>query len=65
MVAGGAVVVVSVVGLCIAVLVVRRRRSRVTASAAAGAPATLAARTEPMASDGSTEAGAAEGEEGT
>jgi len=54
-----------VVGLGIVIIVIRRRRSRVTAPAAVGAPATLAARTEPTASDGSTEAGAAEGEEGT
>ncbi len=64
-VAGGAALVVSVVGLGIVILVVRRRRSRATALAALGAPATLAARTEPTASDGSSEAGAAEGEEGT
>ncbi|HVQ22521.1 MAG TPA: hypothetical protein VMT36_04560, partial [Candidatus Saccharimonadia bacterium] len=59
------VLAVSLVGLGIVILVVRRRRSRVTTPEAPEAPATLAARTEPMASDGSSDAGAAEGEEGT
>ena len=64
-VAGSVALAVSVVGLGIVILVVRRRRARGTTPAAVEAPATLAARTEPMASDRSNEAGAAEGEEGT
>ncbi|MFI5292310.1 MAG: hypothetical protein ACHQ02_05555 [Candidatus Limnocylindrales bacterium] len=63
--AAGAALAIAVVGLGIVILVVRRRRSRVTTPAAVGAPATLAARTEPMASDVASEAGTAEGEEGT
>ncbi len=61
----GAAVGISLVGLGVVILVVRRRRSRQMTPAVVEAPATLAARTEPTALDGSTEAGAAEGEEGT